>query len=351
MSALSSQFEKRSKTFSATVSVALVAIIGLIDYLAGYAILFSAFYLMPVALAAWFVGRTFGMVIAVASVVVSVVGDYAAGAFYPSLFVPVWNGAIFLAVYLVVVKAITGLRKLQMELEERVRQRTNALISEIQERARLEKEILEVSEREQRRIGHDLHDGLCQHWTATAMAGEVLSEKLAAKSLPEATDAQEIVKLVQNGITLTRNVAHGIAPPEMESEGLVTALRELAANISKMFKITCTFECESSPPIQDATVATHLYRIAQEAINNAIRHGQPKQIVMSLSNRKERVALTIEDDGSGLPDDWQTNQGLGTRIMAHRAAMIGGTFSIEPNPTGGTFVKCSIPASSDNPKS
>ena len=249
-----------------------------------------------------------------------------------------------LTVYFVVVKILTSLRKLQAELEERVRQRTTALTSEMHERARLEQELLEVSEREQRRIGHDLHDGICQHWAATAIAGQVLGEKLAAKSLPEAADAREVVKLVENGITLTRNLAHGIAPPEMESEGLVRALQEYAANISKMFRINCVFECESPPMVDDTAAATHLYRIAQEAVNNAIRHGKPQQIIISLANRKDRVELTVEDDGGGLPDDWQKKRGLGTRIMAHRAGMIGGTFSIEPNPTGGTFVKCSMPA-------
>jgi signal transduction histidine kinase len=348
MSALTSQFEKRPKTFSATVSVALVIVIGLIDYLAGYAIFFSAFYLLPVALATWFVGRNFGIVISVSSVVVSVAGDYAAGAHYPSVFVPVWNGAISLTVYIVVVKALVSLRKSQSELEARVRQRTDALVSEMQERARLEKEILEISEREQRRIGHDLHDSVCQHWAATAMAGQVLSEKLAAKSLAESADAGEIVRLAHTGITLTRNLANGISPAEMETEGLVTAFREFVANISKMFKIACAFDCESPPQIDDAATATHLYRIAQEAVNNAIRHGKPRQIVIDLSNQKGCVELTIEDDGGGLPDDWRKNRGLGTRIMAHRAAMIGGTFSIEPNPTGGTFVKCTVPASAKN---
>lgn len=343
MSALTHQFEIRSKLFSAVVGVALVALIGLIDFLAGYAIFFSAFYLLPVALAAWFVGGTFGIAISILSVVVSVVGDYAAGAQYSSVFVPIWNGAIALTVYLVVVKTLTSLRRLHHELEERVRQRTTALTNEMQERARLEKEILEISEREQQRIGHDLHDGLCQHWAATAMAGQVLSEKLAGKSLPETADAREIVRLAENGITLTRNLAHGIFPAEMEPDGLLTALREFAANASKLFKVACAFDCESPPQIGAATAATHLYRIAQEAVQNAIRHGRPKQIIISLSNQKNRVELTIEDDGTGLPDDWQKNRGLGTRIMAHRATMIGGTFSIEPNPTGGTFVKCSVP--------
>lgn len=333
------------------VSMALVAVIGLVDYFAGYTIFFSAFYLLPVALAAWFVGGMFGIAISILSVIVSLVGDYAAGANWPSVFVPLWNGLIGLTVYSVVAKALTNLRRLHNELEERVRQRTVALTNEMQERARLEKEVLEISEREQRRIGHDLHDSLCQHLTATAMAGQVLGEKLAAKSLPEAADAKEVVKLIGDGITLTRNLAHGISPVDMEGEGLVMALRELAMNIFTMFKITCTFVCDSSPLIQDADTATQLYRIAQEAVSNAIRHGQAKQIVMSLSNHQKCLELTIEDDGVGLPDDWQKNRGLGTRIMAHRVAMIGGTVSIEPNPTGGTFVKCSIPISATDKNS
>jgi signal transduction histidine kinase len=344
MSALVSRWKERPKASSATASVLLVAIIGLIDYLAGYAIVFSAFYLIPVALGGWYVGRAFGIAISVACVTVSLVGDYAAGALYPNVLVPIWNGAIALTVYFVVIGILTSLRKLHTELEERVRQRTIALTNEMQERARLERELLEVSEREQRRIGHDLHDGICQHWAATAMAGQVLGEKLAAKALPEAADAREVVKLVENGITLTRNLAHAISPPEMESEGLVRALQQFAVNVSKMFRLDCLFECEAAPLIEDTAAATHLYRIAQEAVNNAIRHGKPRQIVISLASRKDRTELTVEDDGCGLPDDWENHAGLGTRIMAHRAAMIGGTFSIEPNPTGGTFVKCSMPA-------
>ena len=344
VSSLTSQFERRPKGLALTVSVVLVAIVGAVDYIAGYGILFSAFYLIPVAMTSWYVGGWAGIAISVSSVVVSLVGDYAAGAPYPNVFVPIWNGLIALTVYSVVVKTLTSLRKLQNELEDRVRQRTVALTNEMQERERLEREILDVSEREQRRIGHDLHDGLCQHWAATAMAGQVLGEKLGAKSLPESADARELVQLIEDGMMLTRNLAHGIAPPEMGADGLVTALGELAGNTSKIFKINCSFEHESTPALADATQVTHLYRIAQEAINNAIRHGRPKQIIISLSQRKDRAELTIEDDGSGLPDDWQKNRGLGTRIMAHRAAMIGGTCSIEPNPTGGTFVKCVVPA-------
>lgn len=349
MSALTSQFEKRSKTFVAAVSLSLVAAIGLVDFLTGYAIFFSAFYLIPVALAAWFCRGAVGVVISILCVAVSLAGDYAAGAHYPNSFVPIWNGVIAMAVYLVVVKTITSLRRLHQELETRVRERTAALAEEAQERARLEKEILEISEREQRRIGHDLHDGLCQHLAALTLAGQVLSEKLAAKAAPEAADARKIVHLLEDSIALTRSLARGIAPVDMEADGLALALRELAANISQLSNIGCRLECDPPPLIHDADAATQLYRIAQEAINNALRHGKPGQIVVSLSRRKARLELTVEDDGAGLPEVWQKHRGLGTRIMAHRATMMGGTFSIEPNPTGGTFVKCSIPAANANP--
>ena len=345
MSALTDQFEKRPKLYTAVVSVLLVVIIGVVDCLTGYAIFFSAFYLLPVALASWFVGRKFGAAISALSVIVWLAGDFLAGAKYPSLFVPLWNGVISLVVYFVVVKTLSNLRELQDSLEQQVTQRTRELTNEMQERARLEKEILEISEREQRRIGHDLHDSICQHLTATAMAGHVLGEKLAAKSLPETVEAKKVVELIEAGIALARNLAHGISPADVETEGLVTALRELAANTTTAFKIDCVFECEPAVPIRDATKATHLYRIAQEAILNAMKHGKPQHIVLSLAQQKGNVELTIEDDGVGLPDDWRKNRGLGTRIMAHRASMMGGTVSIEPNPTGGTFVKCSVPAS------
>jgi signal transduction histidine kinase len=208
------------------------------------------------------------------------------------------------------------------------------------ERARLEKELVEVSEREQRRIGHDLHDSLCQHLTGTALAGQVLGERLAAKSLPEAADANQVVELVEEGIALARNLARGIYPVDVEARGLMAALDDLAANISKVSKITCVFECDLPVLVQDAAVGTQLYRIAQEAISNAIRHGKARRVGISLSERGGAVTLAIEDDGTGLPEGWQKGQGLGTRIMAHRAGMIGGEIALEPNPTGGTLVRC-----------
>src|SRR6476660_651630 len=260
MSQLLQTLEKQSRAALIVVGLAVLVVIGIVDYLTGFEILFAVFYLLEVGLATWFVGRGFGSVMSVLSVVVWIGGDMAAGAHYSRPFVPIWNAMILLVLYFIVVWLLHSLRKLHDELETKVRERTLALTQEMNERSRLEKEILEISEREQRRIGHDLHDSLCQHLTATALAGQVLGQKLQARSLPEAEDANKIVELVENGIALARTLARGLYPVEMESEGLMVAFEELARNIRAVSKVTCVFECEPPVLIHDAAVAMHLYR-------------------------------------------------------------------------------------------
>jgi signal transduction histidine kinase len=323
------------------LALAVLVLIGLVDYFTGFEILFSVFYLLEVALAAWFIGRRFGLLMSVLSVAVWIGGDVAAGAHYSRPFVPIWNAMILLVVYVSFVWITTSLRTLQLELENKVQERTLALREEIAERSRLEKELLEISEREQRRIGHDLHDSLCQHLTATALAVEVLRERLEIRSPAESGDAKRIVTLVEDGIALARSLARGIYPVEMDAEGLMAALRELAHSISSVSKVACEFDCSNPVFLRDASTSTHLYRIAQEAVSNAIRHGKAKRIELSLSERGGLVTLLIEDDGTGLADNWQQCKGMGTRIMGHRTSMIGGSLTIEPNPTGGTLVRCS----------
>jgi len=345
MIALTEQFEKRSRAFAATVSVVLVIAIGMVDYLTGYVLVFSAFYLLPVSLAAWYVGGGFGAAISVMSVAAWLTGDVAAGVKYPNLFVPVWNGTIALTVYFVVVKALVSLRKLQKELEERVRQRTVALANEMEERTRLEKELLEISERGQRQIGHDLHDSLGQHLTATAFASQVLQQQLEAKSLPEAAAARHLVQMVEEAISLTRTFARGLHPVDVEAGGLMDGFQELARIVSERFNVNCEFECREPVLLHDAACSTHLYRIAQEAITNAIRHGKAKFINLSLEKTGEEVTLAITDDGIGLPEKLVTAGGLGLRIMAYRAAMIDASFKIERLPESGTRVTCKLPAS------
>jgi signal transduction histidine kinase len=341
--ALNRRLESCPKPIVLTASVALVGIIGLVDYFADYTLLFEAFYLLPVMLTAWRVGSVAGMVIAVMSVGAWQAGDFAAGVHYSSAFVPVWNGIIAMTVYFVVVRTLVSLRKLQSELEERVRQRTLALAGEMQERARLEKELVEIGEQAQRQFGNDLHDTLGQHLTATAFAGQVLTEKLESKSPAEAAASRDLVELLEEAIDLTRQFARGLQPVEMKPEGLMDGFQELAHLTSNRFGISCEFECRDPVLLNDKESSTHLYRIAQEAVTNAIRHGRAKFINISLEKSAEATTMTITDDGEGVPAATPPDAGMGLRIMAYRANMIGATFQIERLPDSGTRVTVNMP--------
>jgi len=340
---LSQSIEQPPRLVVILACVCIVAVVGVIDYLTGFEVFFSVFYLVAVALATWRLGKGFGLAIACLSVIVWIGGDFAAGAHYRSTFVPIWNAGILLIFYGVVCWLLDDLHLLQRDLNLKVHERTRALTEEMAERERLEKEILEISERERRRIGDDIHDTLCQHLTATALAGQVLTEKLAKQSAAEGADARRIVGLIEEGITMARNMARGLHPVQVDAEGLMHAFRTLATNITQTGKMECVFECEAPVLVEDTATATNIYRIGQEAIANALRHSKASRISVTLSSRSDRLTLMVEDDGVGLPDDWDKGSGLGARIMAHRAAMIGARLSVEPNPTGGALVACSLP--------
>lgn len=328
-------------------TLAIVFAVGFVDYATRWELSFSVFYLLAVGVGTWFVGRGFGSAISVLSVVVSLGGDFASSPHYDFPLQPYWNAWIVLAFYLVVVWLLTRLRALHQELEDRVSRRTAALTNEIAERQRIEKELFEVSEREQRRIGHDLHDGLCQHLTGAALAAQVLEEKLAAHAAPEAADARRVVELVEDGIALSRNLARGLHPIDMTADGLMQGLSALAATTADLFKISCRLECDSPVLVHDAVTSGHLYRIAQEAISNAIKHGKARNVTIHLEPIEDGLELWIADDGVGLPDALPDGAGMGLRIMAHRAGIIGATFAARRNGSVGTTVTCMLPRPCD----
>lgn len=329
-----------SHGFMVAASVLTVLTVGLVDYATSPEISFSVFYLLALGLAVWFVGREFAWFIAVLSMAVSLAGDLATGSRHSSMPVLFWNESIVLAFYFVVVWLLTRIRQLTRGLEARVRERTTALTDEIAERERLERELLEISEREQRRIGHDLHDSLGQHLTGAALAAQVLEEKLAARGLPEAADASKLVSIVEEGIALSRKFAKGLHPIELEAEGLMQALEELALASSDLFKIACRFECDSPVLVRDGPASGHMYRIAQEAVSNAVKHGKARNIVILLETLDDGIALLVKDDGVGLPEPLPEKRGMGLRIMAHRAGMIGATFTARREGDRGTTISC-----------
>ena len=344
------QLKNRSRFALIAFAFLIIGIVGLIDYLTGHEISFSVFYLLGVSLAVWFVGKWCGALVSVLSVAVWVAGDIASGARFSSPLIPIWNAAILLTFYLIVVWLLARLRTFHQNLEEQVQQRTVALTDEMAERERLERELLDISEREQRRIGQDLHDGLCQHLTGATLAGQVLEEKLAALKLSEAADANKVVGIMEEAINLSRRLAKGLYPVEMEADGLMLALEEFASTSSELFKVACRFECDSPVLIHDPATAGHLYRIAQEAVGNAIKHGKAKNILIRLDANETNTILSIKDDGTGLPEPLPKNRGLGLRIMAHRAAMIGGKFSARRDEGDGTLATCEL-AAKPGPKS
>jgi PAS domain S-box-containing protein len=214
---------------------------------------------------------------------------------------------------------------------------------DITERKGLEEAILEISAREQRRIAQDLHDGLGQHLTGIAFMSKVLEEKLSDKSLPEAEEAAKIVKMVNQAIDNTRQLARGLHPVAAEPLGLMSALKKWANEVEGLFHIGCSFRCERPLAIHDANLATHLYRIAQEAVNNAIRHGKSRNIVIGLSGKNGAGMLTIQDDGDGFPKKPVNPPGVGLSIMNYRADMVGGSLKVQPNQDRGVTVTCIFP--------
>lgn len=327
----------------ATASLVLVTAVGLVDYITGYELNFSAFYLIPIAFAVWFIGTGFGVFVSALCVAASVLGDVRAGARYSSPLVNVWNAMIALTIYSTVVWIFAKLRNLQKDLEQRVRDRTAALTSEMKERQRLEEEILRVSEREQRRIGHDLHDSLCQHLTGTALAGQVLSERLSTSAPNEAGAASRIVVLIEDAIELTRKLARGLHPVELTKDGFVDALRELATSSRTPLQIPCVFDCAQEVEILDPGVAIDLFRIAQEAVNNAFKHSKANRVVIRLDANADEVELSVTDDGIGVPGSRQKGRGMGLCIMAYRARVIGAAFRIERPLAGGCRVVVTMP--------
>jgi PAS domain S-box-containing protein len=231
-----------------------------------------------------------------------------------------------------------------LETEEGVL--VSSAIRDISERKHLEKSILEISAREQRRIGQDLHDGLGQHLTGIAFMAKVQEQKLLEKSLPEAGDAAKIVGLVNEAIHKTRELARGLHPVVSESRGLMSALQRWAGEVEDLFGISCRLHCATPVLIHDDAVATHLYYVTREAVNNAIKHGVARQIAIHLSADGQQGSLTIRDDGCGIGDTVPGNKGMGLHLMNYRARMIGGSLEVHRVATGGTVVTCWFPLGS-----
>lgn len=215
---------------------------------------------------------------------------------------------------------------------------------DITERKKLEREIINISERIRLQVGRDLHDDLSPHLIGIEALAEVLKIKLEDKSAPESYDAEKIKYLINEAITKTRRLIQGLCPVDIDSKGLTSALYNLSKRISSLYGIRCVFSCDNYTAIQDNILATSLYYIAQEATYNAVKHARARNIVITLyPDNDGNYTLKVEDDGIGIPLASSSSKGMGLQIMRYRAEIINSSFEIKKKKTGGTVVSCFIP--------
>jgi two-component system CheB/CheR fusion protein len=235
------------------------------------------------------------------------------------------------------------------EMEQRVVERTRELLAmnneleqTMAQRQQLERELLEISEREKRRIGEDLHDMVCQELTATALFLKSSAKKLGKENQEAAETLEQSAQTVNRNVVIARELAGGLQAIELRASGLKNALRDLAAQACQNTGIQCHFKCARGVRVPDDTAALHLYRVAQEAVANAVKHSGAKNILISLDRDKDHICVSVQDDGKGFALR-KRRKGLGLHMMQYRANALGGKLKIEPRRTGGMDITCVIP--------
>jgi len=312
----------------------VMLVVGMLDCVAGYEVSLFVFYAIPILVGVWFCGPKSALLLAVLCGFTWSAADLIAGHSYSKNWLAVWEPIVRFAFFIFVAVAGAKLKQHQDAVRSRI-----ALLEHSQ---RLEREIVEISEGERRRIGQDLHDGICQFLAGIGCAAAALQANLSRKHMAtDAAAAAEVAELLEDSIVQTRDLARGLVPVQMDEAGLPSALKELTASVGRLHGIDCDFEADALPPTCTTTAATHLYRIAQEAIANAIRHGGARRIRVRLAIAPDGGQLQINDNGTGIPVKIEEEtQGMGIKIMMYRARMIAGDLTIGRSSDGGTTVTC-----------
>ena len=230
------------------------------------------------------------------------------------------------------------------EVQTGTRRLFAGIVRDITERKKAEEAITSISEFERQQIGRELHDVIGQDLTGISLMAKVLSGRLRGPYAILQAEAVDIANLASKVTQDVKRLAHGLYPTELEKHGLSSAMRELAINYEHLYRLRCTYEEKCVPPANlDRSAALHLYRIAQEASNNSIRHGEAKHIQIKLDRQENTLVLTVRDDGKGLPEKMPETGGMGFIIMKYRASALGGTFQIRRSSSRGVVVTCQIP--------
>jgi signal transduction histidine kinase len=326
--------EKCPRWVIAVLLLSLCLLIGWLDKLSGWEWSLFIFYAIPISLAVWWGGARAGYVLAVVCAVIWWMANHEENPYQTH-----WGYSLALVsrfAYFCIAAACAAVIRSKQESDA-------ARIETLEELRQLEQDIVSVSEYEQQRIGQDLHDGLCQQLAAIGCAARALADDLSARSLVEARDAENIELELQATVVEARSLARGIYPIHVDRTGLSTALNELAETTSRMTGVPIDVSEWSEVHVEDADVAMHLYRIAQEAVSNALKHSGADEVAIGLRAMGDMLELRIEDNGKGLA--WPPARGasgMGLRTMRYRARALGAELEFEPRPGGGTAVVCSL---------
>ncbi len=327
-------FKGRPLAVLYAVALAQVALCGFIDYITGYELAFYPVYSVPILFMVWFGGRWPAVIISFVCTAVWAWADVAAGHVYTNGWLQAWDLVVRTMFFFIVAFAGLAFKQNRDAMGARVR-----LLERTQ---RLEHEIIGVSERERERIGRDLHDGVCQYLAAIGLTADLLRQNLAREFPARTADAGEIATLLQDAVDRAREVARGLSPVDRDEGGLESALEELAGSTTRLTGVNCDFLCAEPLPMADPIRAVHLFRIAQEAVSNALRHGRARNIIIALESGGGELSLRVSDDGAGFGGGSASSGGMGLNIMRYRARTLGGTLEIYPNTPTGTVVSCVV---------
>ena len=328
-------FRRQSRGWIFIQALALVVGIGIVDYLTGYEVTIFPFYSIPILLVVWCGNLRSAIVVSLCSAIAWFwAPTRPPGHVYSREWLQLWDAVVRLMFFCLVTFAGEAVRQQRDAARARV-----ALLERLH---RLEKDIIHVSERERQRIGRDLHDGVCQYLAAIGFTTGLLKKELQVVSPAHARIAGDVSDLLHDAIVRTRDLSRGLSPVTSEERGLESALDDLASTSSRLMGISCTFECPEPVPIGDNEVSVHLFRIAQEALNNATKHGRAQKIVIALQEAEGKLALTVSDDGGGFHPPPVEQRGIGLNIMAYRARSIGGILKIQKNDPPELIVSCIV---------
>jgi signal transduction histidine kinase len=320
--------------------MASLVAIAVFDFLTGYDIRLLPLYAVPIFVVAWFCGKRFGIAAALFSSLIWWFANWVMADPYLYNWIQAWEVLTQVGLFLVVAMVGSALRSKSDIAKER--------IALLEHSHGLEREIVNISEAEQRRIGQDLHDGLCQYLAGLSCAASSLRDDLQKLHVhAEADIAGELAKLLQDAVVQTRDLARKLVPAHVSRLGPVLALESLAQSVTRLHGINCKFRCHASSANCNERTAMHLYRIAQEAINNATKHGKAKNIVVSLDAGDHSLTLRVLDNGVGISES--NSAGMGLTIMRYRAHLIGGQLTIKRRNSRGTTLACT--ARTDPPES